>query len=96
MQLESIAFLPFIALIIIAMVIWVVAAYSFFNLLRHARGGKWHRLIFQFGWWNKDKVDQYIDPPGMSHYHRLTRAIFYFLVIVICAIAYAVLQLMLQ
>ncbi len=87
---------PFIAIIAIALMIWVIAAYSFFNMLRHVRSGNWIKLLFQMGWWNPQKIDQFIDPPGIPHYRRLIKAILWFLIAVVCGIAYGAFQISLQ
>jgi len=96
MRTEMIETLPLIIIAALAVIIWLFAAYSFLNMLRHVRDGRWLRLLFQYGWWNPDKVEEYINRPGIEHYHRLMKAIVYFLAVVGCGIVYVIVQLTLQ
>ena len=64
------AALPFVAAIAVAFGAWLVAGFSLFGILRHARNGRWFRLMFSPGWWNPAKVDHYLEPDGLPHYRR--------------------------
>jgi hypothetical protein len=96
MHIELFEVLPFVVIIVVAIVIWLVAAYSFLNMLLHVRGGNWFKLMFQYGWWSKNNISNYIDPPGIPHYRRLIRAVIYFLAAVGCGFVYVVFQLVLK
>ncbi len=96
MKTEFFEVLPFVVIIVVAIFFWLVAAYSFLNMLRHVRGGNWFRLMFQYGWWNKNKINNTIDPPGIPHYRRLITAIIFFLAAVASAFVYVIIQLALK
>lgn len=87
---------PFGVIMGVAAAMWFVAVYSIFAMLRHVRGGRWFRLLFQIGWWDPRKVHHYIDPPGIPHYHRLKKAIMWFLFAVFCGMSYGLLQIYLR
>ena len=92
MQTGFLQVLPLLAVAAAAFVLWLVAAWSMLSMLRHVRGGRWFALLFKPGWWNPRRADAYIEPAGMPHYRRLMRSIAWFLVAVLCGIAYGLLQ----
>ena len=79
--------------VICALLIWIVAAYSFVQMLRRTRQGHWSRLLFHYQWWNSNKVGNYITPAGIPHYRSLVRAIAAFLALILCGMIYVLLRI---
>ena len=88
MSWEQIVVLPVIGLILVAMGSWLVAAYSFFVMLGHVKGGRWFALIRKIGWWLPSRVHEYIEPAGLPHHARLIKAILVFIALILCAMIY--------
>ncbi len=83
---------PFAIMIAVAFAAWCVAFYSMLGILTNVRDGRWFRLLFQFGWWDPRRADQYIEPPGMLHHGRLLKAMIWFFAAVFCALIYGIWQ----
>lgn len=83
----------FVAIVTVAVAAWCVAAYSMIGVLVNARGGKWFRMLFQFGWWNPNRIHQYVEPPGVPHHKRLLRAMIWFFAALSCAMVYTLWQI---
>jgi hypothetical protein len=88
MSWQQIVVLPVIGLILVAMGVWLVAAYSFFVMLGHVKGGRWFALIWTFGWWLPSRAPDYIEPAGLPHHGRLMKAILIFIALILCAMVY--------
>ncbi len=84
---------PFAAMMAVAVAAWCVAGYSMIGILSNVRGGRWFRLLFQFGWWDPRRADLYIEPAGMPHHRRLIKAVIWFFAAVFFALAYTFWQI---
>ncbi len=87
--------LPFLLIAFAAVLLWIVAFYSFFSMLAHLRVG-WIKFLYSWGWWNPKRAHEFIEPAGMPHYHRLMKTITWFLTAVLVGILYGAVMIFLQ
>ncbi len=92
--MPQLQFVPLIVLMAIAVLAWLVAAYSYFNMLVRAKHG-WTRLVFGLGWWSPGKIAQYIEADGLPHYGRFIKALLWFMAAVVGAMVYVFIQVLL-
>lgn len=90
MRSEYVDLLALLAIMAVALPAWVVFVYSYFRMLGHVRSASWLGRVFQVRWWNSQNLDQYIEPPGIAHYHRMMTAFKYFFAAVLCGMAYGI------
>ena len=93
MQATNIEIVMIVVFVALALAIWIIAAYSFVQMLRRTRQGHWSKLLFQYGWWNPNNVNQYLSPAGIPHYQRLIRAIGAFMIVILCGMVYVFMRI---
>ena len=79
--------LPIQILMAVAVVAWLVAAFSFFGMLANTKQG-WTSLVFRFGWWLSSDMSQYLTADGIAHHRRFMKAFVWFFGAILAAIAY--------
>lgn len=71
-----------------AVAVWVVAAWSFWGMLKNVRDGRWWRLLVNPAWWLPHRTEEFLEAEGMPHYRRLMKAIVSFLGLVLAGIVF--------
>ncbi len=87
---STLSTVPLIAAVVIAAVVWLVAAWSFFCMLRHVRNGPWYSLAMRWGWYSPSRVHEHIEPAGLPHYRRFMKAFVAFFAVFVFIMVYSV------
>lgn len=82
--IELIVVLPLAVAFVASFLIYI---YSVFAMLPYVRGGRWAKIFFLVQLPKPDGIDQYIEPNGIAHYHRLRKSGLWFMITVLCWLA---------
>ncbi len=94
--MEAILTIVFGLLAATAVIAWFVAAFSTFGMLVNARDGRWIRILFHPGWWNRSRADEFVNPPGLAHRRRLMAAVFVFMAAILAGLVVVMIQISMQ